>query len=490
MIQDKWLRVPLQSILVQRAVRQRKAIRSPTGDFLNQDGLLESIRARGVLNALIVEETSSGEFLLIAGERRYEASKELGIPDVPVRFASDLSIPEREVMELEENLKRTDLPWRDEVAAVCKLHELYCVAAADRGEKWSREATIAAVGYGQLTVALRVCRDLENPKIAAATHLRAAYNILTRIDDRATADAVNDIVDAAGDLFGGISDVNVDGIKYTGSNGTRNTSLNGPDQTAQADKTTGAESKQYRAGSGETDAAEQSILCADAIDFMRGYSGPAFNLIHCDFPYGTNVFGGTQANTQGGQVQYVDHANIYYTLIEELCAALPRLMSHSAHLMFWLSADIPTQWKTLELFRLKAPQLSFFRRMPLIWHKTDNVGILSDPRRGPRHIYETCLLASVEDRQIIRAVSDVYGAPTDKSHHPSCKPEPVLRHFFQMLCDEHTRIFDPTCGSGTSLRAAESLGACAVLGLEKDPEHCAAAQSALRSFRTLRKAAK
>ena len=29
-------------------------------------------------------------------------------------------------------------------------------------------------------------------------------------------------------------------------------------------------------------------------------------------------------------------------------------------------------------------------------------------------------------------------------------------------------VFDPTCGSGTALRAAESLGATRVLGLERD----------------------
>jgi len=41
----------------------------------------------------------------------------------------------------------------------------------------------------------------------------------------------------------------------------------------------------------------------------------------------------------------------------------------------------------------------------------------------------------------------------------------------QMFVDENTTLLDPTCGSGSALRAAESLGARHVLGLEKDEEY-------------------
>ena len=86
----------------------------------------------------------------------------------------------------------------------------------------------------------------------------------------------------------------------------------------------------------------------------------------------------------------------------------------------------------------------------------------------------------------MKPVSDIYDAPTDKRFHPSTKPEPMLRHFFQMFVDETTRLLDPTCGGGSALRAAESLGAKQVLGLEMEMEYFESAKSALRSFRTLR----
>ena len=35
-----------------------------------------------------------------------------------------------------------------------------------------------------------------------------------------------------------------------------------------------------------------------------------------------------------------------------------------------------------------------------------------------------------------------------------------------MIVDEYTNMLDPTCGSGSALRAAEALGASRMLGLE------------------------
>jgi predicted RNA methylase len=55
-----------------------------------------------------------------------------------------------------------------------------------------------------------------------------------------------------------------------------------------------------------------------------------------------------------------------------------------------------------------------------------------------------------------------------------------------MFVDQTTKMFDPTCGSGSSLRAAESMGAEHVLGLERDPEHFESATSAYRKFRILK----
>jgi hypothetical protein len=73
----------------------------------------------------------------------------------------------------------------------------------------------------------------------------------------------------------------------------------------------------------------------------------------------------------------------------------------------------------------------------------------------------------------------------------STKPEWVLQNFFRMFVDSSTLMLDPTCGSGSSLRAAEAegLGAKYVLGLEIDKDFCEQANRAVRNARAVRDAA-
>jgi DNA modification methylase len=120
---------------------------------------------------------------------------------------------------------------------------------------------------------------------------------------------------------------------------------------------------------------------------------------------------------------------------------------------------------------------------PLIWVKDDNKGIMLDYRRGPRRIYETAFFGSRGDPRIAHPVSNAFGWPADKSSHMSIKPEQVLKYFFGMFVDETTLMLDPTCGSGSSLRAAESLGATYVVGLEENKKWCEDANRAVRKAR-------
>lgn len=432
--------VPTESIKVDRPARQRSD--NDPGD------LVDSIRRLGVLNPIIIHRD---DFSLVAGERRLQAAKTLGLPVVPVRFFENLPASTAQIIELEENLKRKDLPWRDQVKAIALLHELYMKA----DPKWTQVKTAAAVGLypGHVSEYLRVWSDIDNPMIAQAQGMKSAYNMLSRRDERAADEAFSEIMEAGATFFD-----------------------DEPEQLAPG-VATPPRSEPRVAPTSET-----SILLADFITWAPSYTGPKFNFIHCDFPYGIEVFSGPQSGKQKWE-NYVDEANLYWKLIETLCNNLDRLMAHEAHLMFWFSMEHYTS--TIARFAQLAPGLAF-SPFPLVWTKSDNVGILPDPKRGPRRIYETALVASREDRLIAHPVSNSYPAPTNKLLHPSTKPEPVLRHFFEMFVDGSTRMLDPTCGSGSSLRAAESLGAKHVLGLEVSEEYCAGAQAALRAFRAMR----
>ena len=84
--------------------------------------LAESIRARGVIQPIIVRPRSDGRYELVAGERRWRAAQKAQLHQIPA-LVRDLD--DREVMALAliENLQREDLNPVEEARAYRRLSE-------------------------------------------------------------------------------------------------------------------------------------------------------------------------------------------------------------------------------------------------------------------------------------------------------------------------------------------------------------------------------
>ena len=61
------------------------------------------------------------------------------------------------------------------------------------------------------------------------------------------------------------------------------------------------------------------------------------------------------------------------------------------------------------------------------------MGLLPDPQRGPRRVYETAFLGAKGDRKIVTPVGNLTSFWDSDRIHSSEKPRPVLEHFFKML---------------------------------------------------------
>lgn len=112
-------------------------------DSTELEELANSIREHGVIQPLIVAQTSfAGQYTLIAGERRLEASRLAGLATVPaiVREATDQQLLE---VALVENIQRSDLGPLETALAYRHL-------ADDFG--LSHEAIAAKVGKKRVTV--------------------------------------------------------------------------------------------------------------------------------------------------------------------------------------------------------------------------------------------------------------------------------------------------------------------------------------------------
>ena len=430
------------AIRVERDDRQRR-------ELVDIDSLADSIRRLGLINPVVVTRDN----VLVAGERRLTAIRQLGWTHVTVQYVDELDQPALYAIELEENIKRVDLDWRDQTEAFLKYHELRLSTET----KWVQGDTAEALGVseGEVSRRLMVAKEVRagNARIVEAPKYSVALGIVKRNEERKDEQELTAISTAVRQKL----------ITPIGNSSSPTSIV----QLATLPPDNGVD----------------TILNTSFNNWAPTYSGPRFNFLHCDFPYGIGAdnFNQGGAAAHGG---YADDEETYWTLLGTLAAHLDQLTTPSCHLIFWYS------------MKLYQPTIEFLRKetdfviddFPLIWLKSDNAGILPDPSRGPRRVYETALFGRRGDRKIVQAVANAYSAPTVRDRHMSEKPEPVLRHFFRMVVDGHSLVLDPTAGSGSAIRAAEGLGAKHTLGLEINPEFAARARTALVQSRKLRNA--
>lgn len=401
----------IEQITVDRATRQRQ-----NDEDFDVSDLLASLPTLGLINPIIIERSG----VLRAGERRLTAAKALGWTHIDVRFVEDLDEVELHLLELDENLRRKNLEWKDQCRAIQEYHRLQ----VSRNPDWSQEMTADALGMDQPRISryMDVAKELDsgNEKVLNADRLSQAVTITQKVNSRRRAAAV----------------------------------------TKALAETSGQSVEEYKE--------ERSVplLNVDFLEWAPLYRGEPFNFIHCDFPYGVNMDGsGQAANKVHGE--YVDEADVYWKLLDGLAENADRLIAPSAHIMFWFSMDF---YHDTMMYLTK--HLGFrINPFPLIWYKNDNTGMMPDVKRQGRRVYETAFFGSRGDRLIIDAVSNLFPyAGREKEIHMSEKPIPMLRHFMRMFVDEYSLVLDPTCGSANALRAASQLRAKTVLGLERDTE--------------------
>ena len=100
-------------------------------------GLADSVRAQGVIQPVVVRSRAAGGFELIAGERRWRAAREAGLPTVPaiVRDADDR---DSLLLALVENVAREDLSPVDEARACALLIDEFGLSLGDVSERVGR----------------------------------------------------------------------------------------------------------------------------------------------------------------------------------------------------------------------------------------------------------------------------------------------------------------------------------------------------------------
>ena len=124
--------------LIQRNPRQPRE----KFDLTELENLATSIREHGVIQPLIVSPGRNGTYILVAGERRLQASRKAGLKTVPVviRHATDQQLLE---LALIENVQRADLNAIEEAEAYQHMAREF---------KMSHEMIASRVGKSRVAV--------------------------------------------------------------------------------------------------------------------------------------------------------------------------------------------------------------------------------------------------------------------------------------------------------------------------------------------------
>ena len=136
--------------------------------------LMSSIKEHGVLQPVVVQKVDSG-FELIVGERRWRASKKLGLKKIPalIREVNDEQSLEIAIIE---NIHRQDLNPIEEAEAYARLSKEFALTQEMVAEKVGKSRAAVANILRLLKLSRNIKEDLISEKISMG-HARALLGL-------------------------------------------------------------------------------------------------------------------------------------------------------------------------------------------------------------------------------------------------------------------------------------------------------------------------
>jgi ParB family chromosome partitioning protein len=140
--------------------------------------LADSIREHGVMQPLIVTKKSDNEYELIAGERRWRASKLAGMEYVPV-VVKEASPQQMLELAVVENIQRADLNALEEALAFEQLTKLFNLTHEEIAQKVGLSRPAVANKIRLLSLPEELKRGLLEAKVSEG-HARALLGLTSR----------------------------------------------------------------------------------------------------------------------------------------------------------------------------------------------------------------------------------------------------------------------------------------------------------------------
>ena len=150
--------------------------------------LADSIAKHGVIQPLLVRPMPDGSYQLVAGERRWRASRMAGLTEVPV-VIKELSDDEAMALALIENLQREDLNAIEEAQGIKALMDTLSLTQDEAAERVGKSRPAVANALRLLKLPESVIALVSDGKLSPG-HARALLGFKDEQDIIETADLI------------------------------------------------------------------------------------------------------------------------------------------------------------------------------------------------------------------------------------------------------------------------------------------------------------
>ncbi|NLL63013.1 MAG: ParB/RepB/Spo0J family partition protein [Ruminococcaceae bacterium] len=150
--------------------------------------LATSIERNGVLQPLLVRPMTDGSYQLVAGERRWRASRMAGLTEVPV-VIKEMSDEQAMEISLIENLQREDLNPIEEAEGLNLLIERYNLTQEEAAARIGRSRSAIANSLRLLALPEKILDITRDGKISAG-HARALLSFENKKEMLKTAEDI------------------------------------------------------------------------------------------------------------------------------------------------------------------------------------------------------------------------------------------------------------------------------------------------------------
>lgn len=152
--------------------------------------LADSIAQYGLIQPVIARKLDNGYYQIIAGERRWRASRMAGLEEIPVRV---IEADDRRTAELAlvENLQREDLNPIEEAKGYKTLIEEYGLTQEETAKSVGRSRPAVTNALRLLSLTQKVLEMVEKGELSAG-HARALVSIS---DEKKQLEAANEVIE-------------------------------------------------------------------------------------------------------------------------------------------------------------------------------------------------------------------------------------------------------------------------------------------------------